>query len=46
MLYADIRPAPIRQRLSRYILRYHGHYTEYVNGEMVRNVDYRDIVLQ
>ena len=46
MLYADIRPAPIQQRVSNFILRYHDHYTEYRNGEYVRTVDYKYVVLQ
>lgn len=44
--YADLIPAPVRVRVSHYILRYDGHYTEYRNNKFVRSVDYRFITLQ
>ncbi len=46
MFYSDLRREPLRQRVSNYILRFDGHYTEYRNGTFVRSVDYRYITLQ
>jgi hypothetical protein len=42
MFYSDYRV--LTAHLSNYILRFVGHYDQYVNSKFIRSVDYSNVV--
>lgn len=42
--YSDIRPAPLRTRVSQYLLTFRNHFAVYRNSTLVAIVDYGQII--
>jgi len=42
MFYSDYKALAVH--FSRYVLRFHHHYDEYVNSTFVRSVDFDQVV--
>jgi hypothetical protein len=44
MFYSDYRVRTYAAHFSNYILRFAGHFDQYVNARFIRSVSYDDVV--